>query len=141
MAVVLVACGAVGGSTPTNGGNAEQAASATGEPAGKPWVTSILQGNLPAERPEAKDDLYTHYAYDYLAAHQEQPSTLMGECTSELQSANIAVIKDTAKSSHDLDQLRILFNQAADTETLKRRDSRRRSPTSTASTRSPQSRR
>jgi hypothetical protein len=77
MAVVLVACGAAGGSTPTSGGNAEQAASATGEPAGKPWVTSILQGNLPAERPEAKDDLYTHYAYDYLAAHQEQPSTLM----------------------------------------------------------------
>jgi putative endopeptidase len=119
MTVVLVACGGgTGGSKPTGGNGTEQTASASGELAGKPWVTSIIQGNLPTERPEAKDDLYTHYAYDYLAAHQEQPGSLIEEYATELQTTNIAVIKDASKSNHDLDQLRILFNQAADTETL-----------------------
>ncbi len=121
MTVVLVACGGgAGGTPPTDGSNAEQAAAASGELAGKPWVTSIMQGNLPAEKPEAKDDLYTHYAYDYLAAHQEQPGSRVDEYTAELQSTNLASIKDTSKSNHDLDQLRIFFNQAADTETLQK---------------------
>ena len=53
-------------------GDADASAEATGELAGKPWVTSILQGNLPAEQPEVKDDLYAHYNYDYLAAHQTE---------------------------------------------------------------------
>ena len=121
MTVVLVACGGgAGGTPPTDGSNAEQAAAASGELAGKPWVTSIMQGNLPAEKPEAKDDLYTHYAYDYLAAHQEQPGSRVDEYTAELQSTNLASIKDTSKSNHGLDQLRIFFNQAADTETLQK---------------------
>ena len=38
----------------------------------------------------------------------------------ELRTANMATIKDASKSNHDLDQLRILFDQAADTATLQK---------------------
>ncbi len=122
--VSLVACcGGGGGSSPTGDESANQnagvVAEASGELAGKPWVTSIAQGNLPAEQPEAKDDLYTHYAYDYLAAHQEQSGSQSDDYVTEFKSANLAVIKDGSKTSHDLEQLRIFFNQAADFEKLK----------------------
>ena len=123
MALVLAACGGNTGSSASSsasGANASASSTATGELAGKPWVTSIIQGNLPAEAPAAKDDLYTHSNYDYLAAHQAQPSTVTNDHAAELQATNLTVIKDTSKSSHDLDQLRIFFNQAADTETLKK---------------------
>ena len=147
MALTLVACGgSEGGSASSAASSADASASSaasesenaseasasdeaasegSGESAaaelyGKPWVTSIVQGNLPAEAPEVTDDLYTHYAYDYLAAHQVQPSTAMLDNAAELQTANLAVIKDSSKTGHDLDQLRIFFEQAADAETLQK---------------------
>ena len=127
MAFVLVACGqSSSGSVSSSAASASASASAsgssaaTGELVGKPWVTSIIQGNLPAQAPEAKDDIYTHYGYEYLAAHQTQPSSAMTDYAGELQTTNLAVIKDASKSSHDLDQLRIFYNQAADTETLQK---------------------
>ncbi|MBQ9042447.1 MAG: hypothetical protein IJ111_06490 [Eggerthellaceae bacterium] len=130
MAVVLAACGggtsssSSAGSSSADGASASQDASASseasGELLGKPWVTSILQGNLPAQQPEAKDDLYTHYAYDYLSAHQEQPSSAMEDYAPELVATCLSAIKDSSKSGHDLDQLRIFFNQAADAETLQK---------------------
>ena len=145
MALALVSCGGNTGSSANSSGNGSSASAsessasasaseavsessastsassaATGELAGKPWVTSIIQGNLPAEAPSIKDDLYTHANYEYLAAHQTQPSLAMKDYAAELQTTNLAAIKDTSKSSHDLDQLRIFFNQAADTETLQK---------------------
>ena len=127
MAFTLVACGGSGnGSTSSSasGESASAAASAsseaTGELVGKPWVTSILQGNLPAEQPEAKDDLFTHNAYDYLANHQLQPGSSMQDYSTEPKDFNLAMIKDESKSGHDLEQLRIFFNQAADAETLQK---------------------
>lgn len=114
--VTLVACGATQTQTQTT----DTSSAKSGELMGKPWVTSILQGNLPPQRPEAKDDLYTHYNYDYLAAHQEQRGSTMNDHAAELQGTCVATIKDTSKSSHDLDQLRIFFNQAADAETIKK---------------------
>ena len=134
MALVLVACGGNAGSSASSSagsasagvsssaGSASAGASsaAMGELAGKPWVTSIIQGNLPEAAPAAKDDLYTHGNYDYLAAHQAQPSSTMADHAAELQTTNLAVIKDASKSSHDLDQLRIFYNQAADAETLQK---------------------
>ena len=101
------------------GGAAGESASA-GELASKPWVSSFLQGNLPAEQPEAKDDLFTHYAYDYLEAHQVQPSSSIQDYSTELQAACMSVIEDASKSSHDLDQLRIFFEQASDAEALQK---------------------
>lgn len=125
MAFVLVACGqssSGSASSPTASASVSASASsaATGELVGKPWVTSIIQGNLPAQAPEAKDDIYTHYGYEYLAAHQAQPSMATVDYAGDLRTANLAVIKDASKSSHDLDQLRIFYNQAVDTETLQK---------------------
>lgn len=127
MAFTLVACGGSGGSSASSSASSESASAAAsasseaaGELVGKPWVTSILQGNLPAEQPEAKDDLFTHNAYDYLASHQSQPGSLMQDYSTEPKDFNLAIIKDESKSGHDLEQLRIFFNQAADTETLQK---------------------
>ena len=128
MALVLVACGGdAGDSADASAGGEETSAAAsteasvesTGELKGKPWVTSILMGNLPPEQPEMKDDLFTHYTYDYLASHQLQPSSAILDHAAELQAANLAMIKDESKTGHDLEQLRIFFGQASDTEGLK----------------------
>ena len=118
LAFVLTACGgnANGPSGQEAGANATQSA----ELVGKPWVTSVLQGNLPAEVPEAKNDLYTNTAYDYLAAHQtETGGNAMADHSTELRDSVISAIGDESKTGHDLEQLRIFYNQAADTNTLK----------------------
>ena len=125
----LVACGTgTSGSSGLAGSNSASessvAATSSGAAAstdlvGKPWITSILQGNLPAEQPAAKDDLYTHYAWNYLQEHQEQPATNMLTYSADLQATVVNTISDESKTGHDLDQLRIFFNQAADTEALK----------------------
>ncbi len=125
MTVSLVACGGDTSAGSSAGSeNASQAASTTsgdaGTLAGKPWVLSFLQGNLPAEQPEVKDDLYAHYAYDYLASHQMQPGGMITDYAGELKEFNLGTIKDGGQSGHDLDQLRIFFSQAADAETLKK---------------------
>lgn len=86
---------------------------------GKPWVTSILLGNLPSEQPELKDDMYTHYNYEYIAAHQSQGSAVIAEHTGEVAAALLQIINDDSKIGHDLDQLRIFFGQAADLDTVK----------------------
>ncbi len=86
---------------------------------GKPWVTSILQGNLPEERPDVKDDLYAHYNYDFLAAHQEQPGSVSDSFAGEMKASILNVLSDSSKTGHDLEQMRIFFNQALDTEALK----------------------
>lgn len=123
----LVGCGATGHSAGSSGGGESSSTSASAsssakakELAGKPWVTSLLSGNLPDERPEAKDDLYTYYCYDYIASHQGNDAMLLDDTTVELREANTAVIKDSSKTSHELEQLRIFYNQAADLDALKK---------------------
>ena len=37
----------------------------------------------------------------------------------ELQAAVVNVLSDESKTSHELDQMRLFYNQAADTETVK----------------------
>ena len=125
LSLALVACGGSGsGSASASASSASASASgssaAAAELVGKPWVTSILQGNLPAEQPAAKDDLYTHYNYEYLLAHQELPSTNMMQYANELQTVNLGVIANESESNHDLDQLRIFFEQASDAEGLQK---------------------
>ena len=86
---------------------------------GKPWVTSILQNNLPPERPDLKDDMYTSYNYDYLSAHQKEGGSPAADHSNDLRNAVTAVIKDGSKTNHDLEQLRIFYNQAADRQAIK----------------------
>ncbi len=93
--------------------------STTGELKGKPWVTSVMQGNLPEERPDVKDDLYTYYTYDFLEAHQDTPCIASDVYAGEMKESILKVLSDSSKTGHDLEQMRIFFNQALDTETLK----------------------
>lgn len=119
MALMLVACSGNGASSDSAPDATADSAAAAGEPVGSPWVTSVLSGNLPAERPEAKDDLYTHYNYDYLAANQGLMTSTIDESTGELQVSITEIIKDASRTGHDLDQLRLFYNQAADAEALR----------------------
>ncbi len=86
---------------------------------GSPWVTSVVQGNLPAERPDAKDDLYTCLNYDYLKEHQNSPEAYMTSVKDDIQKAVINAINDESRTDNEIQQLRILYNQLSDTETLK----------------------
>ena len=122
----LVGCGgdASNSSSSSAGTNPDASsvptAAATGELVGKPWVSSMLQGNLPTQAPEAKDDLYTHYAYDWLNEHQAQPAGNMLAHSSEFPTAIADIVNDESKSNPELDQLRIFYRQALDAETLKK---------------------
>lgn len=58
VAAVLVACGGNGGGSASSSGSGESASAsassaASAELYGSPWTTSVVQGNLPAEQPEA----------------------------------------------------------------------------------------
>lgn len=92
----------------------------SGELYGSPWVTSVIAGNLPAQAPEATADLYLHYSYDYIAAHQDTGglASVATDVSGELKAAVTGTIKDAAIESDELAQLRILYNQAADLEAL-----------------------
>ncbi len=86
---------------------------------GSPWVTSIFTGNLPDAAPEAVDDLYLHYAYDYAAAHQDVAfASVANDTSGELQTVVTAAIKDESLASPELNQLRIFYGQAADIDAL-----------------------
>ncbi|MDO4538151.1 MAG: M13-type metalloendopeptidase [Coriobacteriales bacterium] len=114
----------------TNASNSQAASSSSSSTAaatskelfGKPWVTSVEAGNLPAQAPAATDDLYTHYAYDWLAANQDASSyyASMYDGAYDLQESVTNIINDASKTSHDLEQLRILYNQLKDRETIQK---------------------
>lgn len=90
-----------------------------GELYGSPWVSSIFTGNLPEAAPEAADDLYLHYAYDYAAAHQDAVyASVSNDAEGELQAAVTQIIKDDSVASPELEQLRMFYNQAADLEAV-----------------------
>ena len=86
---------------------------------GSPWVTSVFVGNLPAAAPDASEDLYLHYAYDYAASHQDVSyASALDDSQGELQAAVTAAIKDESLASPELEQLRLFYNQATDTAAL-----------------------
>ena len=129
LSLVLTACGAAPDSelmpavsdnaTTSTDTDASSEDSQSGELEGKPWVTSVLQNNLPPERPDLKDDMYTSYDYDYLSAHQEEGGNPGTDHSDDLRNAVTAVIKDDSKTNHNLEQLRIFYNQAADRQAIK----------------------
>ena len=89
------------------------------EPFGKPWQSTCVIGNLPPERPSVRDDLYTYYNYDILKEHQVGNYTRFSSNYDEFSDAVIEIINDPSIQGHDINQLRIMYNQTMDTETLK----------------------
>ena len=99
----------------------EQSSTAQDEGAlyGSTWVASIVTGNLPDAAPQATDDLYLHYAYDYAAQHQDDSfASVIDEARGQLQDAVTATIEDDAVKSPELEQLRIFYDQAADMDAI-----------------------
>lgn len=81
---------------------------------GSPWVNSCEGGNLPIEQPEVKDDLYLYTNYDYIADHQMSGGNTLVDAQPEIVNSVTRAIEDASKSSPELNQLRIFYNQAAD---------------------------
>ena len=113
VAILILTLAACGQTQPSN------TASNTSTLYGSPWVSSIFAGNLPNSQSEAKEDLYTHYSYDYMKSHQDgESSSLIGDAKNELRNAVTSVIKESSTTNDELDQLRVFYNQAADATAL-----------------------
>lgn len=126
--LALVACNSNAVQTDTSSADATDGSSSEmtategkqpSEPYGKPWIITQVTGSLPTEVPTAKDDLYTHVNYDCMSEHQSEDYNYMKATAGEVKEATIATIKDESRTGHELEQMRIFFDQAADTETLK----------------------
>ena len=90
------------------------------EPFGSPWITGVVSGNLPAEAPSPRDDLYLSVNYGELAAHQQDLFYMPMMSAATLQPAVIGMIHDETFTAPGMDQLRIFWQQAADDEALKK---------------------
>lgn len=89
---------------------------------GYPWATSVESGNLPYEKPEMQDDLFTYYNYEFLSAHQDDDKykSTFSEYSDYVRKAVVGIINDETKKGHALDQMRIFYDQASDIETLEK---------------------
>ena len=87
---------------------------------GKPWYNITVIGNLPDSAAEAKDDLYSYYNYDFIAAHQDAAvNVVMGGAT-DIQDAVKEALADDSLKDPAVEQLRIFYEQALDFETRKK---------------------
>lgn len=86
---------------------------------GSPWQTTVIAGNLPDERPELNDDLFTYFNYDYLMEHQDAPSSVSEDHQYDVRDAVVSIITDDSVSGNGLEQLRLFYDQAMDQEALK----------------------
>ena len=86
---------------------------------GSPWTTSIFVSNRPTSRPRPQDDLYTHYNFDFLKYYELISSGSELDPNSILSEAYCKVIENTANSDPELDNLRLIYNQITDVETMK----------------------
>ena len=88
------------------------------EPFGKPWLVSILEGNIPEAAPDAKDDLYLSLDYGSIVEHQGEVWANATAYSDELKTKTIDAIGKKDASDPEAAQYRILHEQAADLDTL-----------------------
>jgi len=129
LALILLAslCACAGGS----GGGTEGTAAAeevSAELYGSPRIDSLVSGNLPGEAPDAKDDLFLHYNYDEIKAHQGEYYSMMVANTNcvqdyvsdKMEEGTLAASEGSTYSAAELAQLKILYDQGTDLETLQK---------------------
>ena len=87
---------------------------------GKPWYNITVIGNLPDSAAEAKDDLYSYYNYDFIAAHQDAAVNAVMGGTTDIQEAVKDALADESLKDPAVEQLRIFYEQALDFETRKK---------------------
>ena len=118
MALGLGACAASEQSPAAGASGAHQASKA--RPSGmadgfygSPWVSGIFVGNLPQGVPPAADDLYLHFNHAFIRSNAaEAPVSAGAQAGGELRAAIRAAIGDPALTNHEIEQLRIFYNQA-----------------------------
>ncbi len=85
---------------------------------GSPWPTSILSGNITVDLPDRNDDMYMYYNYDFLKENEGSNVTKVAVYSGDISNGVVGIMADETKTSDELEQLRLFFSQAADTETL-----------------------
>ena len=92
---------------------------------GSPWVDSLLAENMPAQPPEAKDDLYLHCNYADIALHAGTYYVQVYADQAAVPDYARSVIADETHAApggeytdRELEQLRIFYRQAQDTDAL-----------------------
>ena len=89
---------------------------------GRPWYNISIIGNLPDSAADAADDLYSYYNYDFVAAHQDAAANAVLGGDGEIRAAVKEALADTSLNDPSVEQLRIFYEQAMDTETRKKGD-------------------
>ena len=98
-----------------------EAQTAPAELFGKPWYNITVFGNLPDSAAEAADDLYSYYNYDFAAAHQDAAVNAARGDIADVQNAMKDALADASLAADPaVEQLRIFYEQAMDTETRKK---------------------
>ena len=87
---------------------------------GKPWYNISVIGNLPDSAAEAKDDLYSYYNYDFIAAHQDAAVNAVMGGTTDIEDVVKDALADDSLKDPAVEQLRIFYEQALDFETRKK---------------------
>ncbi|MBR3157511.1 MAG: hypothetical protein IKF14_00255 [Atopobiaceae bacterium] len=125
--LTLAACGGNATSSASSSANTTDASSSAAaassqaqqtEPFGKPWLVSIVEGNIPEAAPDAKDDLFLSLTYDSIAEHQGETWLNAAAHSDELKAKTIDAIGQKDASDPEAAQFRILHDQAADWDTL-----------------------
>lgn len=89
---------------------------------GTPWITSSLTGNLPASAPDAKDDLFLHYNYDEIAAHQGEfyasatanAAAVTDYISAAIENGTLKAPENGKYTENEIKQLQIFYRQASD---------------------------
>ena len=87
---------------------------------GKPWIDSLVTGNIPEEAPDVKDDLFLHYNFEELKAHQGEMYSILTASTNnvrnyvsdKLEAGTLAASESSTYSDAELTQMNIFYEQA-----------------------------
>ncbi len=118
--LTLAACGGNATSSASSPASTSDASSEAqqAELFGKPWLVSIVEGNIPGAAPDAKDDLYLSLNYDSIAEHQGETWINATSHSGELKAKTIDAIGKKDGSDPEAAQFHILHDQATDWDTL-----------------------
>ncbi len=88
---------------------------------GSPWVNTIDNTNIPADRGTPADDLNLYMNFDLFDAMRDSYDVYQGLVTGsgDLKDTVLKILQDPEITSPLLEKVRIFFNQAMDTDHLK----------------------
>ena len=87
---------------------------------GSPWTTTVIMNNHPTEQPRVQDDIYTYYNFDFMKKCEVYDSNSTMGVEREMKQRYAEMINDSTISDPELNNLRVLYNQIADKEEIKK---------------------